>query len=72
VLLPSSGSGQLSLISGGSWGVFLAEIPYSGDDVSDTWRCGEDKLFWVPSKKGLFDVRSYYNVLVLHDNIPFP
>jgi hypothetical protein len=25
---------------------------------------GEDKLCWVPSKRGLFDVRSYYNVLV--------
>jgi hypothetical protein len=24
----------------------------------------EDKLCWVPSKRGLFDVKSYYNVLV--------
>jgi hypothetical protein len=24
----------------------------------------KDKLCWVPSKRGLFDVKSYYNVLV--------
>jgi hypothetical protein len=34
-------------------------------------RSGEDKLCWVPSKKGLFNVRSYYNALALHDNTPF-
>jgi hypothetical protein len=32
---------------------------------------GEDKLYWVPSKGGLFDVRSYYCVLILHDSTPF-
>jgi hypothetical protein len=25
-----------------------------------------------PSKRGLFDVKSFYNVLVPHDNTPFP
>jgi hypothetical protein len=28
---------------------------------------GEDKLCWVPSKRGLFDIKSYYNVLVPYD-----
>jgi hypothetical protein len=29
------------------------------------WR-GEDKLCWGPSKRGLFDVRFFYTVLVPH------
>jgi hypothetical protein len=29
---------------------------------------GEDKLCWVPSKRGLFNVRSYNNVLVPHEH----
>jgi hypothetical protein len=33
---------------------------------------GEDKLCWTPSKIGLFDVKSYYNVLVPHNSICFP
>ena len=33
---------------------------------------GEDKLCWVHSKRTLFDVKSYYNVLVPRDSIPFP
>jgi hypothetical protein len=33
---------------------------------------GVDKLCWNPSKKGLFDVRSFYNVLIPHDNTHFP
>jgi hypothetical protein len=33
---------------------------------------GGDKLCWPPSKRGLFDVRSFYNVLVVHDSTPFP
>lgn len=28
---------------------------------------GEDKFYWVPSNRGLFNVRSYYNVLIPHD-----
>jgi hypothetical protein len=27
-------------------------------------RGGDDKLHWIPSRRGLFDERSYYNVLV--------
>lgn len=27
---------------------------------------------WVPSKRRLFDVRSFYNVLVCNDGTPFP
>ena len=34
-------------------------------------REGEDKLWWNPSKKGLFVVSSY-NVLVCNGGIPFP
>jgi hypothetical protein len=32
---------------------------------------GVDKLCWIPSKRGLFDVRSFYNVLIPHDNTAF-
>jgi hypothetical protein len=34
-------------------------------------RGGENRLCWVPFKRGLFDVRLYYNVLVPHDSILF-
>jgi hypothetical protein len=30
-------------------------------------RGDEDKFYWVPSNRGLFNVRSYYNVLIPHD-----
>ena len=33
---------------------------------------GEDKLCWVPSKRGLFDVKSYYNALVPYDYTHLP
>ena len=33
---------------------------------------GEDRLYWISSRRELFDVRPYYNVLVPHDNTPFP
>jgi hypothetical protein len=33
-------------------------------------RSSEDKLCWISFKRWLFDVRSCYNVLVLHDNTP--
>jgi hypothetical protein len=31
---------------------------------------GEDKLCWAPFKSGLFDVESFYNVLVAHNSYP--
>jgi hypothetical protein len=31
----------------------------------------EDKFCWVLIKRVLLDVRSYYNILVPHDSIPF-
>lgn len=34
-------------------------------------RGGEDKIHWAPSERGMFAVRSFYNVLVPHDNTPF-
>jgi hypothetical protein len=34
-------------------------------------RGGEDKLCKAPPKRGLFDVRSFYNVLVPHDGTHF-
>jgi hypothetical protein len=37
-----------------------------------TRRGGRDKLCWAPSKKGMFNVKSFYNVLIPHDNDPFP
>lgn len=33
---------------------------------------GEDKLRWYYSKREMFDIRSFYNVFVYHDNTPFP
>jgi hypothetical protein len=33
---------------------------------------GKDKLWWVPSKRGFFDVRSFYGVLVCNDGFLFP
>jgi hypothetical protein len=30
-------------------------------------RRGDDRFCWIPYKRRLFDVRSYYKVLVLHD-----
>ena len=35
-------------------------------------RESEDKLWWVPSKKGVFAVRSFYCVLVWIDGSHFP
>jgi hypothetical protein len=35
-------------------------------------REGEDKIWWVPSNKGNFDVRSLYNILASKEAIPFP
>jgi hypothetical protein len=31
-----------------------------------------DKLWWVPSKRGLFGVKSFYNVMGCHDGFHFP
>jgi hypothetical protein len=33
---------------------------------------GEDKLRWVPSRKGDFEVKSFYRVLSAHGQISFP
>jgi hypothetical protein len=33
---------------------------------------GEDKLWWIPSSKGAFEVRSYYRVLSSHGPSSFP
>jgi hypothetical protein len=33
---------------------------------------GEDKLWWDPSKKGLFGVKSFYSVMGCHDCVCFP
>jgi hypothetical protein len=35
-------------------------------------REGEDKLWWVPSKRGLFGIKSFYSVMGCHDNFRFP
>jgi hypothetical protein len=35
-------------------------------------REGEDKLWWVPSHKEKFDVRSFYRVIDCKDDVPFP
>jgi len=33
---------------------------------------GENKFWWVPSKRGVFVVRSFYNVLARNDGLRFP
>jgi hypothetical protein len=33
---------------------------------------GEDKLWWVPSSKGVFEVSSFYRVLSSHGSLCFP
>ncbi|XP_059428544.1 uncharacterized protein LOC132162314 [Corylus avellana] len=33
---------------------------------------GEDKIWWVPARKGKFNVCSFYNILISKDNTPFP
>ena len=33
---------------------------------------GEDKLWWVPSRKGIFEVKSFYRVLSSLGSICFP
>jgi hypothetical protein len=35
-------------------------------------REGEDKFWWVPSKRGFFIFRSFYSVLVHNDGFCFP
>jgi hypothetical protein len=35
-------------------------------------REGEDKIWWILSRKGKFDVRSYYDTLVRKEASPFP
>jgi hypothetical protein len=32
----------------------------------------EDKLWWVPSKRGLLSVKSFYKVIGCHDGVRFP
>ena len=33
---------------------------------------GEDKLWWVPSKRGLLGLKSFYNVMGCYDSFHFP
>jgi hypothetical protein len=35
-------------------------------------RGGVDKLWWIPSHKGIFDIRSFYKILAHKDNPSFP
>ena len=35
-------------------------------------RGGEDKLWWTPSRKGIFDVRSFYKIIEYKDKPSFP
>ena len=35
-------------------------------------RDGEDKIWWVPSSEGKFDVRSFYNILAIKEASSFP
>jgi hypothetical protein len=33
---------------------------------------GVDKIWWVPNRKGKFEVRSFYNVIIYKVSCPFP
>ena len=33
---------------------------------------GADKIWWVPSRKGKFEVRSFYNILISNVSLLFP
>jgi hypothetical protein len=33
---------------------------------------GEDRMWWIPSRKGKFEVSSFYRILASKDSIPFP
>jgi hypothetical protein len=35
-------------------------------------RRGEDRVFWIPSKRGKFEVKSHYHELSISVNFPFP
>jgi hypothetical protein len=47
---------------------FFCILLYS---INGRWE-GKDKFWWTPSKKGLFNVRSFYSVLVRIDEFAFP
>lgn len=32
----------------------------------------EDRLVWIPSKRGLFEVKSFYMVLTIQESFSFP
>jgi hypothetical protein len=51
------------------------------EELASFYRClyafklrgeGIDKLWWVPSRKGLFEVKSYYRVLLPRESLSFP
>jgi hypothetical protein len=39
--------------------------------IAKVRREGEDKLWWVSSKKGLFGGKSFYSVMGYHDGVRF-
>jgi hypothetical protein len=39
---------------------------------SSTLNGGVDKIWWVPNRKGKFEVKSFYNILISNVNAPFP
>jgi hypothetical protein len=54
------------------WEVVVFASFYSLLYSSSKSRVGEDKLWWTPSRKGKFDVRSFYKALVCMDAVSFP
>jgi hypothetical protein len=54
------------------WEVVVFASFYSLLYSSSRSRVGEDKLWWTPSHKGKFDVRSFYKALVCKDTVSFP
>jgi hypothetical protein len=39
---------------------------------SSTLNGGVDKIWWVPNRKGKFEVKSFYNILISNVSVPFP
>jgi hypothetical protein len=50
--------------------VFVLVLP--GVVFRESKREGEGKLWWVPSKRGLFGIKSFYNVMTCNDGFCFP
>jgi hypothetical protein len=54
------------------WEVYVIASFYLSFYSQRHQRKGEDKLWWIPSCKGKFDVRSFYKRIASKESSPFP